>query len=127
MERKRIAVLFGGASSEYEVSLQSAYAVMTHIDTRKYEILPIGIAKNGAWYLYRGELSDIPGDNWFVKNKCVPVAVSPDKSLHGILLLKEDGAEEISLDGALPILHGKNGEDDTVQGALDLAGLSLIV
>ena len=46
MERKRIAVLFGGASSEYEVSLQSAYAVMTHIDTRKYEILPIGIAKN---------------------------------------------------------------------------------
>ncbi len=126
MERKRIAVLFGGASSEYEVSLQSAYAVMTHIDTKKYEVLPIGIAKNGAWYLYRGELSDIPGDNWFVKNKCVPVAVSPDKSLHGILLLKEDGAEEISLDGALPILHGKNGEDGTVQGVLELADIPVI-
>ena len=126
MERKRIAVLFGGASSEYEVSLQSAYAVMTHIDTKKYEILPIGIAKNGAWYLYRGELSDIPGDNWFVKNKCVPVAASPDKSLHGILLLKEDGAEEISLDGALPVLHGKNGEDGTVQGVLELADIPVI-
>jgi D-alanine---D-serine ligase len=126
MKRKRIAVLFGGASSEYEVSLQSAYAVMTHIDTKKYEVLPIGIAKNGAWYLYRGELSDIPGDNWFVKNKCVPVAASPDKSLHGILLLKEDGTEEISLDGALPILHGKNGEDGTVQGVLELSDIPVI-
>ena len=46
MKRKRIAVLFGGASSEYEVSLQSAYAVMTHIDKEKYEVLPIGIAQN---------------------------------------------------------------------------------
>ena len=124
--KRRIAVLFGGASSEYEVSLQSAYAVLTHIDAKKYEILPIGIAKNGAWYLYRGELSDIPGDNWFVKGKCVPVAVSPDKSLHGILLLNEDGIEEISLDGALPILHGKNGEDGTVQGVLELADIPVI-
>ncbi len=126
MERKRIAVLFGGASSEYEVSLQSAYAVMTHIDMDKYEILPIGIAKNGAWYLYNGDLSDIPLDGWFVKHKCVPAAVSPDKSLHGILLLKEDGVEEISLDGALPILHGRNGEDGTVQGVLELSDIPVI-
>lgn len=126
MRRKRIAVLFGGASSEYEVSLQSAYAVMTHIDKEKYEILPIGIAKNGTWYLYRGELADIPGDNWLVENHCVSVVVSPDKNLHGILLLKENGVEEVSLDGAMPILHGKNGEDGTVQGVLELADIPVI-
>ena len=49
--RKRIAILFGGASSEYEVSLQSSYAVITHMDREKYEILPIGIARDGCWYL----------------------------------------------------------------------------
>lgn len=125
-KRKRIAVLFGGASSEYEVSLQSAYAVMTHMDREKYQILPIGIAKNGTWYLYRGELSDIPEDHWMEKNRCILVAVSPDKRLHGLLLLKESGVEEISLDGALPILHGKNGEDGTVQGVFELADIPLI-
>lgn len=126
MKQKRIAVLFGGASSEYEVSLQSAYAVMTHIDKEKYEVLPIGIAQNGAWYLYRGELANIPGDSWFTENHCVPVAVSPDRNLHGILLIKGTGVEEVSLDGALPILHGKNGEDGTVQGVLELADIPLI-
>ena len=124
--RKRIAVLFGGASSEYEVSLQSAYAVITHMDRDKYEILPIGIAKDGSWYLYRGELSNIPGDNWLERKSCVPVVVSPDKNLHGILLLKEDGVESVCLDGAMPILHGKNGEDGTVQGVLELAEIPLI-
>ncbi len=125
-KRKRIVVLFGGASSEYEVSLQSAYAVMTHIDEEKYQILPIGIAKNGTWYLYRGEFTDIPEDKWLDESRCVPVVVSPDKRLHGLLLLKENGVEEISLDGALPILHGKNGEDGTVQGVFELAGIPLI-
>lgn len=125
-KRKRIAVLFGGASSEYEVSLQSAYAVLTHMDGEKYQVLPIGIAKNGTWYLYRGELADIPEDNWQGESRCIPVVVSPDKRLQGLLLLKETGVEEISLDGALPILHGKNGEDGTVQGVFELADIPVI-
>ena len=124
--RKRIAVLFGGASSEYEVSLQSAYAVISHMNREMYEILPIGIAKDGCWYLYRGELSNIPDDNWMRENVCVPVVASPDKNLHGILLLKENGVERVSLDGAMPILHGKNGEDGTVQGVLELADIPVI-
>ena len=124
--RKKIAVLFGGCSSEYEVSLQSAYAVITHMDTRKYEPVLIGIAKDGRWYLYQGEPDSIPADTWCREDKCIPAAVSPDKNLHGILLLKEQGIEEISLDAALPVLHGKNGEDGTVQGALELAGIPLI-
>ena len=49
MERKRVAILFGGCSSEYEVSLQSAYAVITHIDQERYEIILIGIDKTGGW------------------------------------------------------------------------------
>lgn len=124
--RKRIAVLFGGCSSEYEVSLQSAYAVITHMDTRKYEPILIGIARTGKWYLYQGEPAKIPSDNWYSEETCIPVVVSPDKELHGIILLKEQGMEEVSLDGALPILHGKNGEDGTLQGVLELAGIPLV-
>lgn len=126
MERKKIAILFGGCSSEYEVSLQSAYAVMTHIDQEKYEIILIGIDKTGTWYLYQGDPAEIPKDRWQTEETCIPAAVSPDKSLHGILLLKETGVEAVSLDGALPVLHGKNGEDGTVQGVLELADIPLI-
>ncbi|MCI8300330.1 MAG: D-alanine--D-serine ligase VanG [Lachnospiraceae bacterium] len=126
MRRKRIAVLFGGCSSEYEVSLQSAYAVAEHMDVEKYEVILIGIDKTGAWYLYQGAYADLPGDHWKRKETCIPAAVSPDKNLHGLLLLKETGVETLPLDAALPILHGKNGEDGTVQGALELAGIPVI-
>ena len=125
-QRKRVAVLFGGCSSEHEVSLQSAHAVITHIDTEAYELVMIGISKDGKWYLYQGDPANIPGGAWLDAKDCIPVAVSPDKGLHGILLLKQEGVEEFPLDGALPILHGKNGEDGTVQGVLELAGIPLV-
>ncbi|MCI9136285.1 MAG: D-alanine--D-serine ligase VanG [Lachnospiraceae bacterium] len=125
-KKKKIAVLFGGCSSEYEVSLQSAYAVITHMDTEKYELILIGITKSGEWYLYQGNPEEIPSDRWHRKESCIPAAVSPNRELHGILLLKKEGTETISLDGALPVLHGKNGEDGTVQGVLELAGIPLI-
>lgn len=126
MNKKKIAILFGGCSSEYEVSLQSAYAVITHMDTEKYEPVLIGITRTGGWYLYQGETANIPGDNWYSEQECIPVVVSPDKDLHGILVLKEQGIEKISLDKALPILHGKNGEDGTVQGVLELAEIPVV-
>ncbi len=124
--KKRIAVLFGGCSSEYEVSLQSAYAVITHLDIEKYEIILIGIDKTGMWYLYQGKPENIPQDTWKTEQDCIPVVVSPDKNLHGILLLKDNGVEKLPIDKALPILHGKNGEDGTVQGVLELAQIPVI-
>ena len=124
--RKKIAILFGGCSSEYEVSLQSAYAVVTHMDTERYEPVLIGIDRSGKWYLYKGEAADIPGDCWCRQETCIPAAVSPDQELHGLLLLDGQGVKTLPLDGAMPVLHGKNGEDGTVQGALELAGIPLI-
>ena len=125
-DRKKIAILFGGCSSEYEVSLQSAYAVITHIDAEEYEPILIGIARTGKWYLYQGDPVNIPGDRWYSEKECIPAVVSPDKELHGLILLKSQGAEELSLDAALPILHGRNGEDGTVQGVLELAEIPVI-
>lgn len=123
---KRIAVLFGGCSSEYEVSLQSAYAVLTHINRVKYEPVLVGITTDGNWYLYQGDWETISKDQWQAKEDCKPVVVLPDRKLHGLMVYGGEEPEYISLDGAFPILHGKNGEDGTVQGVLELAGIPVI-
>lgn len=122
-EKKKIAVLFGGCSSEHEVSLQSAYSVITHMNTEKYEPVLIGITKEGKWLWYRGEWEKIPEGIWEAEEENVPVAVSPDKNLHGMWVLDKKGVYSMKLDAAFPVLHGKNGEDGTVQGVFELAGI----
>lgn len=126
---KRIAVLFGGCSSEYEVSLQSAYSVITNIDRTKYTPVLIGINRKGNWFLFEGKEDTIVNDTWHQQKECYEAVISVDKSLHGIIVWrngKEGRAEEIAISAALPMLHGKNGEDGTVQGALELAGIPVI-
>lgn len=126
-DTKKIAVFFGGCSSEYEVSLQSAHAVMQAVDTSKYTLIPVGIDRsNGKWFLYHGSYDQIPSDRWQSEEICTPVFPSMDRNLHGLCYLKQGGLETIALDGALPILHGKNGEDGTLQGTLKLMGVPLI-
>lgn len=125
--KKKIAVLFGGCSTEYEVSLQSAHAVIENMDTDRYEQILIGISRqSGQWYLYQGNIDDIPEDRWYSERTCTPVWVSTDKTVHGICCQGTDGIHAVSLDAAFPILHGKNGEDGTVQGVLELAGIPVI-
>lgn len=125
--KKRIAVLFGGCSTEYEVSLQSAHAVIETMDTDRYEQILIGISRtSGQWYLYRGNIDAIPEDRWQEESRCVPVWVSTDRSVHGICCLEGGSVRTISLDAAFPILHGKNGEDGTVQGVFELAGIPVV-
>ena len=64
MEKKRIAVIFGGHSTEYEVSLQSAFSVLENLNTEKYDIVPIGITRQGNWYHYNGDYNRIPNNTW---------------------------------------------------------------
>lgn len=122
-EKKKVAILFGGCSSEHEVSLQSAYSMITHVNTEKYEPVLIGITREGNWFWYRGELEKIPKGTWETEPDNIPVAVSPDKRIHGMWVLEKTGAYPVRLDAAFPVLHGKNGEDGTVQGVFELAGI----
>lgn len=123
---KRIAVLFGGCSPEYHVSLQSAYAVISHMNTQKYIPIPIGITKQGEWYLFCGDREEILSDTWHHSDVCVPVAVSPSRLEHALLCCRDDEISRIPIDAAFPVLHGKNGEDGTVQGIFELAGIPII-
>lgn len=124
--KRTIAVLFGGCSSEYDVSLQSAYSVSKAISTENYNRMMIGITREGDWYLYEGALEWIPKDTWRSKGPCIPAQISLNRQEHGLLIFREGEKECIPLDGVLPILHGKNGEDGTVQGVCELAGIPVI-
>lgn len=124
--KKRIAVLFGGCSSEYDVSLQSAYAVISHIDREKYILVLIGITRQGAWYHFDGDISEIISDTWHHSVSCVPVTVSPNRSEHALLKYTDNLMDKIPVDAAFPVLHGRNGEDGTVQGLFDLAGIPIV-
>ena len=125
MTKQTIAVLFGGCSPEYAVSLASAYSVIQHIDRSAYRVLPIGISKRGDWFLYQGNIEKIASDTW-QSESCTPVAFSQNRSNHNLLLLRPAGVKSIQIDAAFPVLHGKNGEDGTVQGLLELAGIPLV-
>ena len=86
---------------------------------------PVGITQAGDWFLYTGKWEAIPAGTWQERH-CLPAAVSPNRRDHGLLVWRRDGMEIIPLDGAFPVLHGKNGEDGTVQGLLELAGIPVV-
>ncbi len=127
MQRKVIAVVFGGCSTEYEVSLQSAYSVLEHLNAEKYEIVPIGITRQGDWYRYNGKYSNIEKNTWLEDtDNLIPIVVSQNRSLGGIIELGREGNRVTKLDLAFPVLHGRNGEDGTVQGLFELAGIPIV-
>lgn len=128
----RIAVLFGGNSPEYQVSLSSGSAVLRAIDTDRFMPVPIGISKNGQWFLYTGDQEAIAADRWQDSENCYPVCFSGDQSSHGFLISVSSEAPftprliPLSVRAAIPVLHGQNGEDGTVQGLLALLGIPVI-
>jgi len=126
MEKLTIAVLFGGNSAEYGVSLKSAYSVIAHIDTNKYEPVMIGISREGEWYRFSGELEKIRDDEWNNPGDCVRAVISPDRKTRGLLVFGEDELQTVRIDAAMPVMHGRNGEDGTVQGLLELAGIPVV-
>ncbi|MEU7229021.1 D-alanine--(R)-lactate ligase [Streptomyces chrestomyceticus] len=117
MNRLKIGVIFGGSSEEHPVSVKSAREVAKHLNTDIYEPYWIGITQSGAW-----KLCDIPGADW-ENDGARPVVLSPDRSVHGLLVLEQGRCEVIRLDLVLPVLHGTLGEDGAVQGLLELSGI----
>ncbi|MDO4552923.1 MAG: D-alanine--D-serine ligase VanG [Bacillota bacterium] len=122
-KRLKVAVIFGGRSPEYGISLQSAYGVISNMDREKYEPVMLGITEEGRWFHFTGEPEALPEDRWKTPESCVPALISPDCLAGGVVELTEEGPRVVPVDVALPILHGKNGEDGTIQGLLELAGI----
>ncbi len=126
MEKKNILVVFGGVSPEYSVSLESAYAVIKNLDGEKYRVVPTGISNQGTWFYYTGDMEKIREDTWCNDTDCIPAVLSPDRNDHKLLLIEKNGqVGGIPVDLVFPVLHGKGGEDGTVQGIAELAGIPL--
>ena len=126
-KKKTLAVLFGGHSSEYEVSLQSAAAVLEAVDTERFDPLPIGITKDGNWHHYLGTYSAIAAGTWVDDPTLLrPAAFSPSRGAPGFWELHNGEWMLRRIDLAFPVLHGKNGEDGTVQGLFELSGIPLV-
>ncbi|CAM5618953.1 MULTISPECIES: D-alanine--(R)-lactate ligase [Streptomyces] len=117
MNRLKVGIVFGGSSEEHPVSVKSAQEVAKNLSTDKYEPYWIGITQSGAW-----KLCDVPSADW-EKEGARPVALSPDRSVHGLLILEQGRFEAIRLDFVLPLVHGALGEDGALQGLLELSGI----
>ncbi len=126
MAKLKVAVLFGGASSEHEISLISAYSVLTNIPKDLYDIICIGITKKGHWMYYPGEYENIKDGTWENDPDCCTAILSPDRIHKGILVIGSDDFYLRKIDVVFPVLHGMNGEDGTVQGLCQLAGLPCV-
>lgn len=123
--KKTVAVVFGGVSSEHAVSLISATSVINNVPFDKYNIILLGITRDGRWYQFSGDVSLLADGSWEKDPSCVPAFISPDRGIHGITVLT-DPVEHIRIDAVFPVLHGKNGEDGTVQGLFQLAGIPFV-
>lgn len=123
---KKALIIFGGASSEHFVSCVSASYVISHIPTDKYEVVTVGITRDGEWYLYEGDVSLLPEDKWLESGKCTKAVLSPDRKDKSLIVFRDDKVEKIKIDVAFPVLHGKNGEDGTIQGLFELSGIPYV-
>ncbi len=123
MDKKTIVVLFGGQSSEHEVSCVSAVTVINNIDRDHYDVLLVGITKEGEWLL-TGSVEDITSGAW--KDGKKTAILSPDRSKPSLLIIEGTKVEYQKVDVVFPVLHGLFGEDGTVQGLLELAGIPYV-
>ena len=109
MERKTAAVIFGGQSSEHEVSCMSAANVIDRINKEKYDLLLIGITMDGHW-IKTDSVDDIRSGEW--RNGKVSAAILPDATKKCAILMDGDKVSEVKLDLVFPVLHGLHGEDE---------------
>lgn len=135
MEKIRIGVIFGGRSGEHEISIRSAKTVIEQIDKEKYEVFPIAISKEGVWLNPSEALKLLPEQTRKLLNSQTddfspqsPIALLGDTKYKGLTKLKASKREKklLPLDVVFPVLHGTYGEDGTIQGLFEMAGIPYV-
>ena len=122
-----VALLFGGLSSEHEVSRVSAGTFADNMDPARYDLVKIGITKDGRWLYTEASTAQMADGSWETLPGNMPCVLSPDRADHGAILFTPAGhVEKLRIDVVIPALHGLWGEDGTVQGLLELAGIPYV-
>ena len=126
MSKLNVCVLFGGISPEHDVSLRSAESVLLNMNKEKYNVIPVGITKNGDWIRFgSNDYTLLPGGKWQSHPDNRRCALSPVRG-QGLLVFEEDCAAREMIDVVFPVLHGENGEDGAMQGLLQMAGIPYV-
>lgn len=124
IKMKNALIVFGGVSSEHDISCISATSVLKNIPRDKYNVYMLGITKNGDSYLYSGDIEKLENDGWLSdESKLKKAVISSSRADHGIIVFDGSGCETVYIDVCFPVMHGKNGEDGTMQGLLAVAGI----
>jgi D-alanine-D-alanine ligase len=122
--KKTVCCLFGGESTEYEVSLSSASSVLENIDRERYDVIMMGITREGRWYLFEGDQQKVKDGSWYKdEENLTPAYICPSKGVRAILT--QDG-RRIHIDLVFPVMHGAHSEDGTLQGLLELSGIPFV-
>ncbi len=123
MNKKNLVVIFGGNSSEHQVSCISSQTIIKNIDTDLYNVILVGITRDGRW-LFVDSLDELANDTWRESGK--KAILSPDSAAKELLVFDEEGLQSIKIDVIFPVLHGPNGEDGTIQGLFELARIPYV-
>lgn len=123
MSKKNIAVIFGGNSSEHQVSCISVQTVIKNIDTDLYNVILVGITREGSW-LFVDNIDEIAKDTWTETGR--KAVLSPDSQAKELLVFTENEMSSVKIDVIFPVLHGPNGEDGTIQGIFELAQIPYV-
>ena len=121
---KNILIIFGGKSTEHEVSRVSACMIIENIDKSKYNVLLIGITKNGKWLMYEDYNTDKIKDGTWENEACEVYTIPKDKGC--FTKIKENKIEIIDIDLVFDIIHGNTGEDGKMQGMLEILGIPYV-
>lgn len=130
--KPRVAVVFGGRSSEHAISCVTAGSVLAAIDRDAYDVVPIGIATDGRWVLESGDLDKLriqgPGQLPSVDGERATIALAPDSSSTDLVVTEASEPPRTlgEVDVVFPVLHGPWGEDGTIQGMLEMAGVRYV-
>ena len=123
----KIAIIYGGRSSEHSVSCISAGAIMSHLDPEKYELYPIGITQQGTWTVGESDPEKLRSTNAVMPTVTLAkeVSLAADPARRGQFRFA-DGSEHVTVDVIFPVLHGLYGEDGTIQGLFELSGVPYV-
>ncbi len=137
-EKIKVAILFGGQSSEHEVSRTSAQCVLENIDKDRFDIQTIGITKSGEWLRFDGDVALIGSGEWEHQARKQLLEAAPSNidlsrkeglsapSCMDLISFKNNEGKKVNVDVVFPVLHGPNGEDGSVQGLLQLADIPYV-
>jgi len=123
MSKKNVVVLFGGQSSEHEVSCMSSQNIIKNIDTAQYDVTLVGITKQGKWVVV-DSIERIADGSW--REDAVEVVLSANAEKKQLIVLNGETYDTVKVDAVFPVLHGLYGEDGTVQGLLELAQIPYV-